>query len=336
MANEDHVRIVLEGNDAIAAWRAGNPGVCLDLRRTDLTKKNLPGRNLRNADLEWADCRWADLSGADFTGATLVRTDFHKSDLSGAIFERADLTMANFEDANVTSACFAEAVLDRSRFLNTDFRNANGLSACIHRGPSLLDRDTMVVSPELPREFLQGCGLFMPYRATVYRVVVGSPSDVAEERLAARDTIYSWNDHNSQRFGAVMLPVLWETHSTPEIGDQPQAIINRQIIDDGHILVCLFWTRVGTPTSEAQSGTIEEIERFAKSGKPVMIYFCTRAFPQNVDLDQLSGLRDFKDQIRRRGLVDEFGSTTELVQRLQRHLTTTIERLMLLPAGTAD
>ncbi|MCH8805888.1 MAG: pentapeptide repeat-containing protein [Planctomycetes bacterium] len=335
MANEEHVRIVLEGNDAIAAWRSENPGARLDLRRSDFTKKSLPGRDLQGADLQWADCRWADLPGADFTGATLVHADFHKSDLSGAIFERADLAMANFEDANLTSARFAEAVLDRNRFLNTDFRSAEGLSACIHRGPSLLDRDTLVVSPDLPREFLQGCGLFMPYRATVFRIVVGSPSDVAEERLAVRDTIYSWNDNNSQRFGAVMLPVLWETSSTPEIGDRPQAIINRQIIDDGHILVCLFWTRIGTPTGEAQSGTIEEIERFAKSGKPVMIYFCTRAFPHSIDLDQLRRLRAFQDDIRRRGLVDDFAKTSDLVQKLQRHLSSTLERLMP-PAATND
>ncbi len=335
MANEEHVRIVLEGNGAIAAWRAENPGARLDLRRTDFTKKSLPGRDLQCADLEWADCRWADLPGADFTGATLVHADFHKSDLSGAIFERADLTMANFEDANITSARFAEAVLDRNRFLNTDFRNAKGLSACIHRGPSLLDRDTLVVSPELPRAFLQGCGLFIPYRATVYRVVVGSPSDVAEERIAVRDAIYSWNDNNSQRLGAVVMPVLWETHSTPEIGDRPQAIINRQIIDDGHILVCLFWTRIGTPTGEAESGTIEEIQRFATSGKPVMIYFCTRAFPHDADLDQLHRLRAFKDDIRRRGLVDDFGTTAELVQNLQRHLSSTLERLMP-PAASDD
>ena len=328
MANEEHVRIVLEGNDAIAAWRAKNPGARLDLRRADFTKKSLPGRDLRGADLEWADCRWADLPGADFTSATLVHADFHKADLSGAVFERADLTMANFEDANVTSTRFADAVLDRNRLLNTDFRNATGLSACVHRGPSLLDRDTLTVSPELPRGFLQGCGLFMPYRATVYRVVVGSPSDVAEERLVVRDAIYSWNDHNSQRLGAVLLPVMWETHSTPEIGDRPQAIVNRQIIDDGHVLVCLFWTRIGTPTGEAESGTIEEIERSVKSGKPVMIYFCTKNLPQHVDLDQWQRLRDFKGQIRRRGLVDEFGSTTVLVQKLQRHLTSTLERLM--------
>jgi hypothetical protein len=192
----------------------------------------------------------------------------------------------------------------------------------------MIDRDTLTVSPDLPREFLEGCGLFAPYRATVYRVVVGSPSDVAQERVVTRDAIYSWNDHNSRRFGAILLPVLWETHSTPEIGNRPQAIINRQLIDDGHILVCLFWSRIGTQTGEAEAGTIEEIERFMKSGKPVMIYFCSRGFPQEVDLEQIRRLREFKERIRRSGLVDEFGSTVEFLPKLQRHLTSTLERLM--------
>jgi hypothetical protein len=163
--------------------------------------------------------------------------------------------------------------------------------------------------------------------APVYRVVVGSPSDVAKERRAARAAIYSWDDHNAERLGAFLLPRLWETHATPQMGS-PQAVVNREIIDNGHILICMFWSRIGTPTGEAESGTIEEIERFARDDKPVMIYFCTKRFPQDVDLEQVARLRAFKEQIRRRALVDEFGSSAELVAKLQRHLTSTVERLV--------
>jgi hypothetical protein len=38
-------------------------------------------------------------------------------------------------------------------------------------------------------------------------------------------------------------------------------------------LIGVFWTRVGTPTGIAESGTLEEIERVAAEGKLVMLYF---------------------------------------------------------------
>jgi hypothetical protein len=70
--------------------------------------------------------------------------------------------------------------------------------------------------------------------------------------------------------------VRWETHSYPATGERPQGIINRQIVDSGHLLIGIFGNRVGTPTGEAQSGTIEEIEQFRKTGRYVALYFGCR------------------------------------------------------------
>ena len=55
-------------------------------------------------------------------------------------------------------------------------------------------------------------------------------------------------------------PVGWETHSVPELGDRPQAIINRQILRESDLLIAVFWTRIGTATGAHPSGTVEEIE----------------------------------------------------------------------------
>jgi hypothetical protein len=113
----------------------------------------------------------------------------------------------------------------------------------------------------------------MAYQATIYRVLIASPSDVTKERGTIPDVINSWNATNSEDFGVVLLPVMWETHSTPEMGDRAQAIINRQLVFNCDILICTLWTRIGTHTGVAESGTIEEIEEFKNTGKPVLIYF---------------------------------------------------------------
>lgn len=113
----------------------------------------------------------------------------------------------------------------------------------------------------------------MSFEATVYRILIASPSDVVAERKAIPDVIFSWNAVNSAEYGVVLLPVMWETHSSPELGDRPQAIINKQIVKECDILVGTFWTRIGTHTGVAESGTVEEIEEFKASGRPIMLYF---------------------------------------------------------------
>jgi hypothetical protein len=50
-------------------------------------------------------------------------------------------------------------------------------------------------------------------RAVVYRVMIGSPSDLAAERDAATEAINEWNAHHADDQGAVLLPVKWETHA---------------------------------------------------------------------------------------------------------------------------
>ena len=69
----------------------------------------------------------------------------------------------------------------------------------------------------------------MSYPATVFRIMIASPSDVEAERKIIRDVIHQWNAMHSKATSLVLLPVGWETHSAPEMGDRPQEIINKQI-----------------------------------------------------------------------------------------------------------
>ena len=69
----------------------------------------------------------------------------------------------------------------------------------------------------------------MTFQANMLRVVIASPGDVTEERKAVTEEILRWNDANAFARKLALLPVKWETHSTPQQGDHPQAIINRQL-----------------------------------------------------------------------------------------------------------
>lgn len=155
--------------------------------------------------------------------------------------------------------------------------------------------------------------------------MIASPGDVANERNIVRDVVNEWNAVHSRDRNIVLLPTGWETHSAPAIGDRPQNIINHQLLQHADLLIAVFWTRLGTPTGEAASGTIEEIEEHLAAGKPTMIYFSSAPVrPDSVDESQYSSLREFRSDIQKRGLYETYDSVNEFREKLTRQLAQTV------------
>lgn len=168
----------------------------------------------------------------------------------------------------------------------------------------------------------------MSYESTVYRILIASPSDVDEEREVASRIIQDWNDLNSFSKKIVLLPVKWETHSSPSYGVRPQEAINKQIVDDCDLLIGFFWTKIGTPTGEDLSGTIEEIKRVSLAGKPVMLYFSKRGKdPSQIDIKQLESLNNFKDEVYKVALVENYNSLVDFRDKITRQLEMKIREL---------
>jgi hypothetical protein len=166
------------------------------------------------------------------------------------------------------------------------------------------------------------------FTAIVYQVLIASPSDVMQERQAIPDVIHSWNSLHALEESTVLLPVKWETHSAPEMGDRPQAILNKRVLDDADLLIGVFWTRIGSHTGVAESGTVEEVEEFIRAGKTVMLYFSRQPIePSLIDPDQYQRLQQFREKCRRKGLVEEYSSIQELRQKLERQLTIKLRHL---------
>lgn len=161
----------------------------------------------------------------------------------------------------------------------------------------------------------------MSYDARVYNVMIASPGDVASERAIVRDVIYEWNAVHSLARNIVLLPIGWESHSSPEMGSSPQEIINNQVLDKCDLLVGVFWTRIGTATSEYASGTVEEIERHIETGKPAMLYFSSQPVAMDsVDVEQFQHLKRFKESCQKRGLYEGYDSHSDFRQKFYRHL----------------
>lgn len=165
----------------------------------------------------------------------------------------------------------------------------------------------------------------MSYQATVYNVMIACPGDVEQERRIAREVIYDWNSLHSANTRIILQPIGWETHSSPEMGNRPQAIINKQILKNADLLVGIFWARLGTPTGVAESGTVEEIREHIKADKPAMIYFSKQPVSlDSVDNEQYKKLKIFMDECKAKGLLSEYDNLSQFKEYFYRHLVQTV------------
>lgn len=175
----------------------------------------------------------------------------------------------------------------------------------------------------------------MSFTASVLRVMIASPSDIPDARDAVEAAINDWNNANAKNKQIVLLPWRWETSSVPLLGDHPQSLINAQGVDESDIVFALFGSRLGSPTPDAVSGTVEEIQRAVDAGKPVHLYFSTAALPNDVDTRQLDGLREFRAEISQRGLLGEFATTAQLGHEVWKAVEFDIASLGLAGAAPA-
>lgn len=161
----------------------------------------------------------------------------------------------------------------------------------------------------------------MPFPATVVQVMIASPSDVTE-RGVIRSVLAEWNDLHAERSRIVLLPVAWESHAVPQMGARAQDIINRDVLARCDLLVAAFWTRLGSPTGNQPSGTVEEIRRHIEAGKLAMIYFSEAPVRMDsVDDTQYKALRAFRAECEANGLIETYETAADLHNKLLRHLT---------------
>ncbi len=181
----------------------------------------------------------------------------------------------------------------------------------------------------------------MAYEAAVLPVMIASPGDVFEEREVVRDVVHGWNYVHSLRTGIVLMPTGWETHSSPELGDRAQGLINSRILQKCDLLIGAFWTRLGSPTGEAESGTVEEIRKHVSLGKPAMVYFSRKPVaPESIDAQQYSAVKAFKEECETQGMIWEFDDIIQFRDLLSRQLQVCIYEnpylQSLVPAGVPD
>ncbi|MGM8851823.1 hypothetical protein ACS8E6_15100 [Salinicola halophyticus] len=150
----------------------------------------------------------------------------------------------------------------------------------------------------------------MPRSETVLQVFVASPGDVADEREVLESVVVELNRTWSKSLGVRLELLRWETSTRPGIGSEPQDVINSQIGDEYDVFIGILWGRIGSPTSKADSGTLEEFERARSrweadtSSVEIMVYFKDKAIkPSEIDGVQNNRVQQFKRSLGEEGVL---------------------------------
>ncbi len=167
----------------------------------------------------------------------------------------------------------------------------------------------------------------MPQSIALYRVFLAAPSDVTEELVMVEGLLRDWNLQHGQELGVRVELVNWRTHTRPDTGKRPQALVNKQAFDSCDVVVAIFWSRFGTPTGRAASGTEEEIRRGIKQRKPVLVYFSNRPAPGQKPAEH-SRIEKFKKQFGQKALFGSYSSLSAFEEALRNHLASTMHELL--------
>jgi len=87
------------------------------------------------------------------------------------------------------------------------------------------------------------------------------------------------------------------------------------------IVIGIFWSRFGSPTGAADSGTEEEIRRSIGMGKKVLLYFSDRPLPPSkLNKEEYNKIKKFKYEFKDKGLYWCYSTSREFKLYFRRHI----------------
>jgi hypothetical protein len=165
--------------------------------------------------------------------------------------------------------------------------------------------------------------------AQIVRVVVVSAGDTIAERDAVVSVVDELNCRLAPAQGCRLSVWRWETDARPGLHLKgPQGLIDERMrIGDADIVIGIFWTRFGTPTGDAASGTEHELRsawaaRHERGRPDVMVYFCGRkAAPATAaEADQWQRVLRFRAELPKAQLWWPYKQTVEFERLVRGHI----------------
>lgn len=175
------------------------------------------------------------------------------------------------------------------------------------------------------------------------RIFVGSPGDVQDERQIVALVVEELRRIVNVVQDVELEAVRWETHAWPDVGEDAQDVINREL-GEFDVFIGVMWRRFGTPTGRAASGTGEEFERayasFQTTGRPkIMFYFRVTPFytTDQRELTQFAKVVKFRKKLEGAGVLFwQYDQPLEFERFVREHLIRQVLELASVSHSTAS
>lgn len=143
----------------------------------------------------------------------------------------------------------------------------------------------------------------------LFSVFISSPGDVKDERSRIKGIVSRINASFLRRYDALLNPILWERDVFSSKGTDLQDVVNQEVGDSYDVYLGIIWSRLGTETPRALSGTLEEfdraLDRYKSGDRNLRFMFFVRegGYPDGVDPSQLKAVQRFRRRLTEEGLL---------------------------------
>lgn len=170
----------------------------------------------------------------------------------------------------------------------------------------------------------------MENNCRVITIFLASPNDVLEERNIVSSIVDEINTIWSKFINLKFDLFRWETKTRPGVAEYTQDVINSQVKDDYDVFIGIFWKRIGSPSKNYKSNSIEEFERayskhlLDKNPIEIFTYFkhINNESKNNDDSKQIKEVINFKSSLGERGVLRwSFNDASDFKNILRLHLS---------------
>jgi len=160
------------------------------------------------------------------------------------------------------------------------------------------------------------------------KIFLASPSDVKKERSYVVEVINEINRTIASK--GVILEVVSSEHTFPGYGQDGQSVLNKQIgaMKEYDIFLGIMWSRAGTATPRAESGTIEEFQRAVRAKKnhnKPEIWFYFRKLEAHLEttekLQQAQKVVAFKKKVQPKALIRDYNNPSHFRDLFRENLS---------------
>jgi hypothetical protein len=160
-------------------------------------------------------------------------------------------------------------------------------------------------------------------------IFLASPSDVARERCYVDEVIEEINDTVASSLG-IVLKVVHSGKTYPGFGQDGQTVLNKQIgnMKEYALFVGIMWSRIGTKTARAPSGTVEEFQRavrsFNRNERPDIWFYFRQPTPQldtEEKVEQYKQVLAFKKKVQRNALTCDYRNPSNFRDEFRRQIS---------------